>query len=61
MSYKKVCDICGKNIDYNQKSYQITRKALFPCDRELDICQECFETIKTAIEQKQLPKVGEGE
>lgn len=61
MSYKKFCDICEKNIDYSRKSYRITRKAVFASDRELDICQECFETIKTAIEQKQLPKVGEDE
>ena len=61
MSYKQFCDICDKNIDHDRKSYQITRKALFAGDRELDICQECFETIKTAIEQKQLPKGGENE
>lgn len=59
MSYKKICDICGKNIGFNEKSYQIIRKAW--TEKELDICQECFGTIKTAIEQKQLPKVGEDE
>lgn len=61
MSYKKFCDICEKIIDYRRKSYQVTRKTLLASDRELDICQECFETIKTAIEQKKLPKVGEDE
>ncbi len=59
MSYKKFCDICEKNIDSDRKSYQITRKALFAGDREFDICSECFETIRTAMKQKQLPKGGE--
>lgn len=50
MAYKHICDCCGKDIEATLFKYEL--KATL-CFSSLDICRDCYDTIrKTILEKK---------
>ena len=53
MSTKKVCDICGANMDWANRFYHSwkisVRENIIGGSLKLDICQSCAEKLKKAI------------
>ena len=56
MSYKCICDLCGKPMTnicrFNRYYFVKTRKETERKFQELDICQDCWKEIEAKIQEK---------